>query len=371
MPVQPRSADIEPRPVARDIGNFLAAEWGKPTVHAQAKRVNLGADKLNQVAEVKSGAMPGPWSVLAAAGVGMLRQTESVGVSAWSVAAMLGNPDLAATQNKRLPRCDQAPFKGSLAPSLGFDWRPGIRIDGPIALAVLGQVGRDLFHPQVHNEPLNAEARKHISQFQHACGIQDISTWSAAIGPDAAAFTLVALKSTVPAAARCLLYAWRSAIERHQELSANLAEDQKVDLLLALSAQFKLQESWTRRSVYDLDQMAAMETLFSGFFPNLPPHALTSDPTLTGASLRAALFHRLAQSVPARDPGKVLSIIEDAAPRMCAATVDMVQVWAKENAAQWDEASVARMTSTLDAWRLQWGTDATPQVSRTAKPIRV
>lgn len=108
--------------------------WGSTPSECHRYAYNTGAKKLVQRAEVTTGALSGTWSRLAALMVNRLRQSRmtvnrSSGIPRYELEGMLGEEDA----KKPGPL---------LANAIGFDWRPGIAIDGLVSLALLGNASR-------------------------------------------------------------------------------------------------------------------------------------------------------------------------------------------------------------------------------------
>lgn len=191
--------------LATAIQTVSANTWGSwvnPAFSIKAKIVATESvvDFLNTKTTIPSGPMAGTWSQLAAQAcmfVKSCRWTE--GIQPWSLEGCINKIS-----------SQESVAAGALAPSLGFDWQPGVKIDGVVALALLAQRQESsiVADPKVQwEENLVAAGR--------LFGKTPVKEWLQDHVEDAVAFSEVQLKKNVGKTARTLLAVWHNVLKNH------------------------------------------------------------------------------------------------------------------------------------------------------------
>lgn len=361
---------------ALNIGAWLSLEWGKTPTGSSSSAYDFmgdtGAEQLLGRAQTKTGSMAGQWSVLAAAVVSRIRQSTEHGALGWSTGPMLYREYNKAGNGWCYADCSQPPYRGSLAEAIGFEWRPGISIDGPIALSLFGQRwnSRLSMGPSTHDlqEP---EVQKDILAFGNAAGIPDVVAWARTHAPSAAAFTIQSLRSPMVNATRCFLHTWETALVRQPDLAEALTEEQRADLLLALTARFQLTSSWTSSdSALSARPKDAFNRIARTLFPTLSHKSLFEDSSLTGIQLRVALIWGLT-SAPGDTPmsKRSLEIIERRLLDFAPDDFTVVEAWMKGHHS--DPQTQKALQAQAQTWRLEYRTAAAPSQSTTPRGPRL
>ena len=238
---------------ALDIQRFLGVEWGKPPNSSTAQAYGFTIKDANETsaserAVVRAGAMGGEWSVFAAAVASRIRIATGGGAAGWSTHRMLRQSFNEQTKTWELADVSQAPFKGCLKSAMGFDWKPGILIDGVVALGLLGQCGENLsqsmFASRRNQDKIDEEVEKDIERFGLAAGIEDPRAWAEAHAQDAAAFTCRVLKANHSNQTKALLSTWGVALGRCPGMARAIDDQTKTDLLAALCGNFQMTTYW-------------------------------------------------------------------------------------------------------------------------------
>lgn len=158
----------------------------------------------------------GQWSGLALQMARALRRWNLHGVAVWEARQLMGP----FAREAELPTMEEA--AGRLAPALGFEWRPGVAIDG---VAVLALVGMD---DKQHN-------RGQWIANAHCLGLDDPLRWACRHMPDAVVFTEAVLaKQTKREALERFQTIW-AEVARKIPMALNAHPDHAVRLLRALN----------------------------------------------------------------------------------------------------------------------------------------
>lgn len=187
-----------------------------------------GAEKLCARTKVK-GAVAGEWSVLAAVAFSSIKVGTSKTTMEWSVANMLMQDRVGSLANMKSADCASPPFKGSLANAIGFDWKPGIKIDGIVALSLFSQNEKS----NAFYDKAKTERKQRLQDFANAAGIEDLREWATKSMKDAAEFTASVLNrgNTASEARRTFYYAWSQSLSVEPSLANGLDTRQRVSLL--------------------------------------------------------------------------------------------------------------------------------------------
>ena len=257
--------------------------------HNKAAR-QLKPESLVARGEFTARGLHGEWSALAAAAFSLILVSQQNGGVRWSVNGMANGP--------------LAP--GSLAGALGFDWRPGIPVDGLLALALFGQcrqaAGRE------------AEAiQDDWDSFAEATGLPDVHAWAQGQWGAAAAATLAFTSGDEPSWRRhkagfLLTGVWATCLWRLGPANVRDALDMptRADVLMGLAPGVAEEPSrCIGMGPHAATGAEELTGLAADLFPELAPRLFThmarteediqalcdtlTDPTLSGPTLRAFL----------------------------------------------------------------------------------
>lgn len=206
--------------------------------HAYDFLTNTGPEALCAVHTNKS-VLAGKWSLLAAAAFSRIKMSSFDGPLGWSTGNMLMLNWDKQKQKWERANCERAPFKGSLKSALGFDIRPGIKVDGIVALSLFSQLSD--YSSQNSSAPSedrknHQEVFRYIREFGLTAGIEDVPAWARLHMSDAAEFTNAVLgkKKLTSEAFRCMQDAWCGALDREPSLAAGLSDGQAAQLITSL-----------------------------------------------------------------------------------------------------------------------------------------
>lgn len=350
-----------------DVGNLLSVEWSKAPSGSSSQAYdfmgNTTPETLLGQADVKKGPMAGHWSVLAAAAASRLRQGGTDGALGWSISTMLHRHYDKEQQRWILADCSNPPFKGSLSGALGFDWRPGVSVDGIVALALFGQRGKQ----ENRKSPDNIEEQqvlKDIADFGLAADISNPTQWARDHAQSAALATVHVLKSPKVNATRSLLHAWETALFRNPGMASAVNAQSKVDLLLALTGKFQLSTTWTSTAATPhaharTSFVSIASTLFPGLAGARDP--LNLDPQ--SVPMTAAIITYLAS------PRRSGESLQDRLDRVLARRLDMgkaeiqiVNKWIDSLSVSPEESG--QMKATVEQWTLDQNTPQAPAARR-------
>jgi hypothetical protein len=279
---------------ALEIASALGVEWGRAPNGSSAQSYAFmcgAAEKLSGRAAMKTGPVAGNWSLLAAAAACRVRQASNAGALGWSVATMLEHEFDQVSQTWKNAKCDAPPHKGSMAKAIGFDWRPGVPIDGIVALSLFGQRNGAGYMNQASQD---AEVARDIADFGLVTGIANPAKWACDNAQAAAEFTRLVLKNPKINAARCFLTVWDTALARNPAMAKHIPEALKIELLSSITARFRLSSTWV--ASLHTNEIGAFGRIAGALFPGLSQESFKKDNTLSGLELRAALLWHLALS---------------------------------------------------------------------------
>ena len=191
----------------RAISDLLSVSW-EGAHRVPSLLTQLGEQELCAQHSLRSVSNGGQWSGLAAAAVHFLRvKPQRVGASdLFDVRLMT-----------RFPAAQET--AGALSPALGFDWRPGIAIDGLVALALLGQYQPGVFRssgqPSATQKAIEKDILKSLKHFEHTAGVGSLKRWANRHASSAMAFTKAAVEDGGIPAANRLGQVWLTALCRH------------------------------------------------------------------------------------------------------------------------------------------------------------
>lgn len=349
---------------ALDVSNLLSVEWGKAPSGSSSQAYDFlggkGVESLLGQADIKSGPMAGHWSVLAAAAASRLRQGSDDGALGWSISTMLHRHYSDEDRRWVVADCAQPPYKGSLTPALGIEWRKGIVIDGIVALSLFGQRGNSMTRTTQDNLQ-EQQVLRDISDFGLAAGIENPDRWARDHAQSAALFSLHILKSPKVNATRSLLHAWETALYRNPGMASTIKEETRVDLLLALTAQFTLSSNWS--STIHSKQIKAFQSTATALFPQLGKVSAQLGEEVPGVPLRAALIVHLANPRGAKESfeDRLESILLHRA-QMGKKEVETINAWV--GSLSLSESQLRAMRATVDQWILDQGTPVAPTTRR-------
>lgn len=272
------------------VDQLLTTDWGKEPNGSKSQAYDFMPDHTPKVLSTqvtkKGGPSAGNWSVLAAAAFSRIRQTASRGALGWSVAVMLPTLRDPNTKDWVRPNLDSPELKGCLKDAIGFDWRPGIAIDGVVALAALGQQGG-----VSSNDP---HLKANLRDLERALGVPDLNAWATEHAQAAAEFTLAILKTSSLTQAKPMLTTWATALSRNPGIAQGIRLDTAVDLMLSLSGHFRIMAQFQAGPA----QLDAINSLYRSLFPHLTPlyQGMVPERPFEGVELKAALAVLLNQS---------------------------------------------------------------------------
>lgn len=168
---------------------------------------NTGAARLCARTVLSRGAMAGQWSGLAGMALHRLRMSGPDGVTPWRMEAMVSWGFKDGIWKTLEPIAD-----GALSLARGFDWRPGIAIDGLLVLVILGmkqeRSGDALL--QAHQEKEYADLQQ---QAQRLLRVTSLGAWGQQNAAAAVAWTEHLLARPTPKVVSIVEGAWRQVME--------------------------------------------------------------------------------------------------------------------------------------------------------------
>lgn len=195
------------------IEKFILGGWPQEfngsSGSAYDYELDIGVAALLERCDWKKGSSvaKGQWNGLAARAYQRLRGAKYDGVPAWDVRQMVGKDAWAP---------------GCLKEALGFEWRPGIRIEGLLSLSLLGH----------RKENSSTEC---ISNFAEAIGVPDALQWANTFVQDALGFSIAQCESRSAPAMYGLALAWTSALETHPGWAVQGSDESWSTLLVRLT----------------------------------------------------------------------------------------------------------------------------------------
>ena len=293
-----KDVNVDQAYVEIKVTELLASPWGVRPNGSQAMAYDFmrehEPETLATRTRKKGGQSAGEWSVLAAAAFARTRQAGDEGALGWSVAEMISRRrDLEGTPTPH--DFGSAPLKGCLEDAVGFDWRPGISINGVVALSLLGQRAGAHDHNVIGRAKLE-KLEKDWRDFELATGITNKNEWAVKHAQDAADFTLTILKNPGVAQAQAMFSTWETALLRNPGMARAIAPDTAASLLQALTANFR-----------GALEPPRVERVFRALFPHLPHNEASAD---VDASLKGAEYRAHLVTVLSNADHVVLDIIE-------------------------------------------------------------
>lgn len=187
--------------------------------HNSAYCGNKGVEWLCSKAPILYGPNAGQWSGVAVLVAKRLRQAfchaDQRGLPVWDMAAAVSFDFVPETEGAYTGKWRSGPaedFAGSLAQARGFDWRPGIAIDGLMALGLLGMA----VHPFSSKLPLDVldveQAQRHA---EILLGVPSLRAWATLHAEAAVAFTEEMARQKKPKISKALLWTWATALSNH------------------------------------------------------------------------------------------------------------------------------------------------------------
>ena len=317
-----------------EISKMLGVGWKKASGGSSSRAydflTNKGAESLNAVGSFK-GAVSGKWSLLAAAVFSRIKQADYSGSLGWSVSNMLFREYDNEQKRWDGADCSQSPYRNSLKEAIGFDWRPGVSIDGIVALSLFGQRGGC----GVADE---REVQADIVDFGHAAGITDVKGWAKSNMPAAVEFTTVALKRGSADALECFMAVWHGALIREPSFLDGLEDADRLRLLASF-ANPKLSMWNAKKKIF--------EGFASALFPDLNDKSLFGPRSLEGYQLSAALL--LALTTGSENTEKMMNEVFDLSARYDQGNMNTLKEWVE-----------SKDTSDKEAWKAriaQWELD--------------
>ena len=326
------SADVE-------ISRMLSVGWKKASGGSSSKAYDFltskGADSLNATSSFK-GAVSGKWSLLAAAAFSRIKQADYSGCLGWSVSNMLFREFDHEQKRWEVADSSQPPYLNSLKGALGFDWRPGVSIDGIVALSLFGQRGTNA--PTEEKETL-----ADIVSFGQAAGIDDVRGWATSNMPAAVEFTSVALKRGTPDATECFLSAWSTALTREPSLADGLDGSNRLRLVSCIAN--------PRLGMWD-SKKKMFQQLTGALFPDLNEKSLFRSPFLDDHQLSAALL--LALTSGSGNTEKMMNEVFDLSSRYDQGNMNTIKEWVERK----DSSDKPAWQARIAQWELDRSTVA-------------
>lgn len=281
---------------ALEIAKTLSVGWGSKANGSYSEAyhfmANTGKEKLLGRGILKSGPLAGEWSLLSAAVVSRIKQGQSHGCLSWSISVMIENKFNSLSRSWVTADISKPDMAGSLSNAIGFDWRPGISINGPVMLGLLGQSnGHDV--DEKNDGLLEKEVLERIHQFSIAANIKNIEQWAMDCSQDAVKFTTAVLKGGQTSISCRLLEVWDRTLSRKPAIISALAEDDRLELLKALTAKFttsNLYQKGARGFAYPFERVC------NSLFPGIDPDSFEDDRELYGVQKTAALIRMLVET---------------------------------------------------------------------------
>ena len=273
------TSEVRENPEA-GIRSLLSPSWGTQPNGSFAAAFDflcdVGAPALNKRCEIPRVALRGQWSGLAAAAMNRLILSNRLdkGANTWDVGMMvLSKRDPQTLQHHVASSQTHA---GVLQNALGFDWRPGIAIDGVVVLALFGQRQSGVYRPGGRNldQDGELEVQASIEKFAAFTAVGAPVAWGQRHLGSAVAFTQEVLKTVKNNEARAqIIDAWFTALTREPSLAKELNDQQKLALVDSLSQAFSAHFYWTTQKVFgvvtttSLLESDCFERIVSALFP--------------------------------------------------------------------------------------------------------
>lgn len=267
--------------------------WGKQSFLANP--CNLGVEFLASRARVPTGALAGNWSGLGAQLVHRLRQSSDRGSGAadFYLEEMIGRKGLESISSP-----------SPLAPSIGFDWREDVAIDGFVALMMLGR-----------SNPTRSDQdwRELLKKEGALLGIGEVLEWANAHVDDAISFTEAMIFRGAESAAGTLTQVWRKALEVNPDYLGGSME-RRLRLMGALHSHFSLKERGR------VNRLVSALTPWTAAVSNGVPDFSTLDSQELSLALETALVTR---------DSAWLEKLPECFDRFSDRDLDRIQVWLK------------------------------------------
>lgn len=354
-----------------EIQKFLAVEWNKrpngSSAYAYDFHLGLTLPEICERSTVKAGSFTGTWSVFAAAIAGRVRGGNAHrGASGWSPSVMLHRHYDEQKNSWIYADVNQPPYRGCLAAALDFDWKPGISINGIVALGLIGQRG----HYDAEAEYEKSELEQDIKNFGLAANISDPYAWANQYSPDAAKFTLTTLKGNHANQVRAMLNSWSTAIRRQPAFVQALDDNTRADLLWALCGKAQLPVGWSNKTEQYNYEKKQFLSLANALFPGIRTELYKTDTQTQppGPHRRAALILNLVLNPIAKTELMGGALLDKMEGTLDTTEIDIVDTWIKENF--YSEES-ERLRARVKSWKLlqvvNTTRNETPAVEASAK----
>lgn len=351
------------------IGQYFSEGWGSTPNGSKSQAydfaTNQGAEKLIAQARVKAGPMAGQWSVLAAAAFSRVRQGDAYGALGWNPSAMLSQVFDGEQKKYVLASANKAPYKGSLAPALGFDWRPGIRIDGLVLLALMGQCGEGLVRFPGQKNDTEEKVQENLRAFQASAGIANLERWVEENLPAAARATQAMIRGNASSAGVRLLHTWFTLINRTEAFAPwqALTEEERFGVLYGVTAKFQGSDSWTlkeNRQVSSITGIASeneraasqFQTLVDTFFPGAYNLEGLQKQEPDSLGFKAALVANLALTRSTEHHEKVFEHVHRVYGQLSKETVGLLETWLDTTTSLGSE-RLPQLRAVLKEWSLE------------------
>lgn len=338
------SADPKLSAATVAIGQDLSVAWGSAANGSLAKAYgyqgDMGVEALLGRGQVRSGAMAGQWSRLASAVFARVRQAGFNGALGWDIAMMIHRK---FEQGVGWVHADvtQPPFKGALEEALGFEWRPGVKIDSLVMLGLLGQ------------DPEDFDADR-LEKFAAATGVDDVMAWAREHVAGAVEATKIICSGNASTAATQLLRTW-GALGVHTQgtgVLEALDEQQRCDLLYALTCKFKSSDPWALDSKAISLAAVCFDSLSKRLFPRLLAwdKLLAQDPT--SILCQVALMKELALYRSPDRHGAVFAALGEVFHDLPERVLDMAEAWVKTSTSM-EAIKAGEIKAQVKNWRLE------------------
>lgn len=199
--------DRQAQTVSASFDQIVAEmKWDTTSYYHTATR--LGVEPLCQTAAIPKGPLMGQWNRLGVELVRQLKIQNKRGVVAWDLSEMVGRSD-----GGRLEKAHG--LDGALAAARGVEWRPGVCLDGLLALTMLGMSDSHQRNPLSYLFGGKLQDQVLIDTAASILGVADVKAWAKEHVESAVALTEALAKGGSAPACTRLQQIWASALQRH------------------------------------------------------------------------------------------------------------------------------------------------------------
>lgn len=239
------------------IDGILSAPWGELETNL-SHFYGMGIDALNHVATSKT-QHKGNWSTFGAIAMHHFRRCSSnYGSPSYDISKLIDN------SRQPLPDLSTPQYRGCLAPSIAVQWREGITMAAPVLMATLTRSPYNLVK----------KIKQDVDEFCLACAVEDFDQFIKNHANELVLFTTGIMKKNSTSQNNVLLNGWKmmlsNPIANKNGLLANaISEENKINLLLALTGNFIVSNEWKNKTSYANSRFRDFQEVFFGLFPDL------------------------------------------------------------------------------------------------------